>query len=275
LPILDEGGSDISGSPFLLRNIYLRDIWHLRHIENRPGTHVSFVRLTSSAYAPEPQAALSTSWPISWSAAMNVMTKAKPFTLPPLPYEEAALAPTISANTMSFHYGKHHKAYVDKLNTLVAGTQYADMGLEDIVKASFKDPSKREIFNNAGQAWNHTFFWTCLTPHQTKPGGEMLRGIERDFGSLPAFNEEFAKHGVSQFGSGWVWLVADAQKLSIEKTSNAETPMAEGKRCLLTIDVWEHAYYLDYQNRRPDFLKAVTEKLLNWDFATQNLERTA
>ena len=205
---------------------------------------------------------------------MNIMMKAKPFTLSPLPYEEAALAPTISANTMSFHYGKHHRAYVDKLNTLVAGTNFADMTLEDIVKATFKDASKREIFNNAGQAWNHTFFWACLTPRPAKPGGEMLRAIERDFGGLAAFNEEFAKQGVGQFGSGWVWLVANGQKLAIEKTPDAMTPMAEGKRCLLTIDVWEHAYYLDYQNRRPDFLKAVIEKLLNWDFATQNFERT-
>jgi Fe-Mn family superoxide dismutase len=205
---------------------------------------------------------------------MNIVTKAKPFTLPPLPYDEAALAPTISANTMGFHYGKHHKAYVDKLNSLIAGTDFAEMTLEDIVKTAFKDPSKRDIFNNAAQAWNHTFFWTCLTARQAKPGGEMLRAIEQNFGGLDGFNAEFAKQGAAQFGSGWVWLVAAGKKLWIEKTPDAVTPMAEDKRCLLTIDVWEHAYYLDYQNRRPDFLKAVIEKLLNWDFATQNFERT-
>lgn len=204
---------------------------------------------------------------------MNIMMKSKPFTLPPLPYEEDALAPTISGKTMNYHYGKHHKAYVDKLNELVTGTAFAEMTLEEIVTATFEDPLKREIFNNAAQAWNHTFFWTCLSPRGGKPGGEMLRAMERDFGGLDAFKEEFAKQGVAQFGSGWVWLVANGDKLSIEKTPDAVTPMAEGTRCLLTIDVWEHAYYLDYQNKRPDFLKAVIDKLLNWDFATQNFER--
>jgi len=205
---------------------------------------------------------------------MNIMMKTKPFTLPPLPYDEDALAPAISGKTMSFHYGKHHKAYVDKLNELVAGTGFADMSLEEIIKATFKDSAKREIFNNAGQAWNHTFFWTCLTPRASKPSGEMLKAIERAFGDLDSFKEEFAKQGVAQFGSGWVWLVADGDRLAIEKTPDAVSPMAEGKNCLLTIDVWEHAYYLDYQNKRPDFLKAVIGKLLNWDFATQNFERT-
>jgi Fe-Mn family superoxide dismutase len=204
---------------------------------------------------------------------MNIMMKTKAFTLAPLPYDEDALAPTISGKTMNFHYGKHHKAYVDKLNELVTGTAFAEMTLEEIVRATFENPSKREIFNNAGQAWNHTFFWTCLSPHRGEPGGELLRAIERDFGGLDAFKEEFAKQGVAQFGSGWVWLVADGDRLTIEKTPDAVTPMAKGTRCLLTIDVWEHAYYLDYQNKRPDFLKAVTDKLLNWDFATENFER--
>jgi superoxide dismutase, Fe-Mn family len=204
---------------------------------------------------------------------MNIMMKTKPFTLPPLPYDEDALAPTISGKTMNFHYGKHHKAYVDKLNELVTGTAFAEMTLDEIVRATFENPSKREIFNNAGQAWNHTFFWACLSPHGGKPGGELLRAIERDFGGLDGFKEEFAKQGVAQFGSGWVWLVADGDRLTIEKTPDAVTPMAEGTKCLLTIDVWEHAYYLDYQNKRPDFLKAVIDKLLNWDFAAQNFER--
>jgi len=204
---------------------------------------------------------------------MNIMTKTGPFTLLPLPYDEGALAPTISSNTMNFHYGKHHKAYVDKLNELAAGTKFAEMTLEDVVKATVKDEASKPVFNNAAQAWNHTFFWTSLTPRGGAPAGEMLRAVERDFGSYEKFKEQFAKEGVAQFGSGWVWLVASGGKLAIEKTSNAATPMAEGKHCLLTIDVWEHAYYLDYQNRRPDFLKAVTEKLLNWDFAAQNFQR--
>ena len=204
---------------------------------------------------------------------MNIVTKTGPFTLSPLPYDEGALAPTISSNTMGFHYGKHHKAYVDKLNELVTGTRLAEMTLEDVVKATAKDESKRPIFNNAAQAWNHTFFWASLTPRGGAPTGEMLRSVERDFGSYEKFKEQFAKEGVAQFGSGWVWLVASGGKLAIEKTSNAATPMAEGKHCLLTIDVWEHAYYLDYQNRRPDFLKAVADKLLNWDFAAQNYQR--
>jgi Fe-Mn family superoxide dismutase len=204
---------------------------------------------------------------------MNIMTKTGPFTLLKLPYDEGALAPTISSNTMSFHYGKHHKAYVDKLNELTLGTHFADMTLEDVVRATFKGKANRQIFNNAAQAWNHTFFWACLTPRGGKPSGQMLSAVERDFGSYDKFAEQFAKEGAAQFGSGWVWLVASGGKLAIEKTPDAVTPMAEGKHCLLTIDVWEHAYYLDYQNRRPDFLKAVIDKLLNWDFAQQNFQR--
>jgi Fe-Mn family superoxide dismutase len=204
---------------------------------------------------------------------MNVMIKSTPFTLAALPYDEAALAPTISGRTISVHYGKHHKAYVDKLNELVTGTEYADMQLADIVKATFKDSAKQEIFHNAGQAWNHGFFWTCLTPNRGAPSGGLKSAIERDLGGLAKFKDDFAEQGIAQFGSGWVWLVADKGKLKIEKTADAITPMAEGKTCLLAIDVWEHAYYLDYQNRRPDFLIAVIDKLLNWDFAVQNFER--
>ena len=204
---------------------------------------------------------------------MNV-TKSKPFKLAALPYDECALEPTISGRTLSFHHGKHHKAYVDKLNELITGTKYAEMKLGDIVKATFKDASKQELFNSAAQAWNHSFFWTCLTPNRFAPTGGLKHAIERDLGGLDKFKEDFAKQGAAQFGSGWVWLVADKGKLKIEKTSDAVTPMADGVTCLLTIDVWEHAYYLDYQNRRPDFLTAVIDKLLNWDFATQNFERT-
>src|SRR5690348_5635059 len=142
--------------------------------------------------------------PPSWSCAMNVMTKSKTFTLPPLPYEENALEPTISGRTMGFHYGKHHKAYVDKLNELVKGTEYAEMKLEDVIKTTARDSAKHEIFNNAAQAWNHTFFWACLTPHSGTPKGELLRAIERDLGGLDKFREDFAKQGAAQFGSGWV-----------------------------------------------------------------------
>jgi Fe-Mn family superoxide dismutase len=206
---------------------------------------------------------------------MNVMTKPKPFVLPPLPYDDSALEPTISARTMGFHYGKHHKAYVDKVNELAKGTEYAEMKLDDVVKATYGDPAKNEIFNNAAQAWNHTFFWACLTPSGGKPTGELARAIDRDLGGFATFKEKFAHEGVAQFGSGWVWLVAyEDGRLGIEKTPDAVTPMAQGKRCLLAIDVWEHAYYLDYQNRRPDFLEAVIGKLLNWDFAMQNFLRS-
>ena len=204
---------------------------------------------------------------------MMLMTKAKPFELAPLPYEEGALAPVISGKTMSFHHGKHHKAYVDKLNELVQGTDFAGMALEDVVKESFRNAKAQQIFNNAAQAWNHDFFWSCLCPHGAKPSKSLSQALERDLGGYEKFQEEFVKQGAALFGSGWVWLVADRGRLAIEKTPDAVTPMAEGKTCILTIDVWEHAYYLDYQNRRPDFLKAVTEKLLNWDFAAENFAR--
>ena len=204
---------------------------------------------------------------------MIVMTKPKPFEVPSLPYDEGALAPVISSKTMCFHHGKHHKAYVDKLNELVVGTPFAEMKLDEIVRRTFKSPKSTAVFNNAAQAWNHAFFWSCLTPQPGKPNGELLQAIERDLGGYEKFKEDFGKEGAAQFGSGWVWLVADKGKLAIEKTANAVNPMAEGKTCLLTIDVWEHAYYLDYQHRRPDFLKSVTEKLLNWDFAAENFAR--
>jgi Fe-Mn family superoxide dismutase len=196
----------------------------------------------------------------------------KPFTLASLPYAENALEPVISANTMGFHYGKHHKGYVDKLNALVAGTDYAAMPLADIVKASYEDPAREAIFNNAAQAWNHAFFWSSLSPKGGKPEGDLAGAIDRAFGGLDKFKDTFAAAGAAQFGSGWVWLTANRGALQIEKTQNAVTPMAEGKTCLLVIDVWEHAYYLDYQNRRPDFLKAVCDRLLNWEFAMRNFK---
>jgi Fe-Mn family superoxide dismutase len=204
---------------------------------------------------------------------MNVMVKTQPFSLPPLPYDEGALEPTISKRTMGFHYGKHHAAYVKKLNELVAGTPLADQKLDDIIKSTYLDATKTKIFNNAAQAWNHTFFWACLSPRGGAPKGQLATAIERDLGSYEKFKDAFIKAGTEHFGSGWVWLLSDMGKLSIEAGHDAVTPLAQGKTCILTIDLWEHAYYLDYQDKRADFLKQVSEKLLNWDFARQNFER--
>jgi superoxide dismutase, Fe-Mn family len=196
----------------------------------------------------------------------------QPFSLPPLPWDEGALAPVISKQTIEFHYGKHHAAYVNNLNGLVSGTDMADRSLEEIVKAAKGDSSKTAIFNNAGQVWNHTFFWNCLAPERTSPSKALADRIVETFGGMEQFEEQFVKAATGQFGSGWAWLTADKGKLAIETTANADTPMAHGRTCLLTVDVWEHAYYLDYQNRRPDFLKAVVGKLLNWKFASEKLE---
>jgi len=204
---------------------------------------------------------------------MNVMVKTQPFSLPPLPYDEGALEPTISKRTMGFHYGKHHASYVKKLNELVAGTPIADLELDDIVKSTYLDANKSKIFNNAAQAWNHSFFWACLTPKGGEPEGRLAEALERDLGSYEKFKEQIVKAGTEHFGSGWVWLISDKGKLAVEAAHDAVTPLAQGKTCLLTIDLWEHAYYLDYQDKRADFLKQVSEKLFNWDFARQNFER--
>jgi superoxide dismutase, Fe-Mn family len=199
---------------------------------------------------------------------------ANPFTLPPLPYAENALDPVISANTLSFHYGKHHKTYVDNLNKMVAGTEFEGQPLEAIIKATAGKADKMPIFNNAAQTWNHTFYWNCLKPQGGgKPSGDIAAKIDAAFGSYDKFATEFANTAVGQFGSGWGWLVAEGGAVKLVKTSNAEVPFTKGQTPLLTIDVWEHAYYLDYQNRRPDHVKAVIEKLLNWDFAAQNLAK--
>jgi len=194
--------------------------------------------------------------------------------LPPLPYAQDALAPVISAETLSFHYGKHHKAYVDNLNKLVAGTELADTPLEKVIAATAGKPDKAGVFNNAAQIWNHTFFWNSLKPNGGgAPAGAVARGIEAAFGSFDNFKKEFANAAMTQFGSGWAWLVADKGTLKVVKTPNAETPLTAGLTPLVTIDVWEHAYYLDYQNRRADFVAAVIDKLLNWEFANANLAR--
>jgi Fe-Mn family superoxide dismutase len=198
--------------------------------------------------------------------------QSRPIELPPLPYEQNALEPVISANTLSFHYGKHHKTYVETLNKLIVGTEFADLPLEKIIKATDGVAEHAAIFNNAGQVWNHTFYWHSLKP---KGGGEppadVKKLIDTSFGGVEKFKKEFSAAAVGQFGSGWAWLVQDGDKLKILKTSNAQTPIAKGPKPLLTVDVWEHAYYLDYQNRRVDYVNALLDKLLNWNFAAENL----
>ncbi|MGZ5596464.1 MAG: superoxide dismutase [Usitatibacter sp.] len=197
-----------------------------------------------------------------------------PFQLPPLPWAENALEPVISARTMGLHYGKHHAAYVKKLNELVAGTRYADMSLEQVIAATVGGEDTRKIFNNAAQAWNHTFFWNCLKPGAGgAPSKAIAQRIDESFGGYAQFKEKFAQSAVDTFGSGWAWLVARGDKLEILSTPNAGTPITMGAMPLLTIDVWEHAYYVDYENRRPEFVNAVIDKLLDWDFAAEQLEK--
>ncbi|MBI5548616.1 MAG: superoxide dismutase [Deltaproteobacteria bacterium] len=204
--------------------------------------------------------------------ASTATKPAGPVTLPPLPYAKDALAPAISANTLSFHYGKHHQAYVDKTRELVAGTDLATKPLEDIVRAAATDPARVTLFNNAAQAWNHGFYWKSLAPSGGgAPTGALLDKVKRDFGSVDDLKKQLVEAAVSQFGSGWAWLVLDADKLKVIKTANAETPLVKSLKPLLTVDVWEHAYYLDYQNRRKDHVQAVVDKLLHWGFAATNL----
>ncbi len=194
------------------------------------------------------------------------------FTLPELPYAQNALEPHISANTLSFHYGKHHQAYVTNLNNLVKDTPWASASLEDVIKESAKDASKAGVFNNAAQVWNHTFYWNSMKPNGGgAPKGELAKKIDKDFGSFDAFKEAFKQAGTTQFGSGWAWLVLDGDTLKVTKTGNADLPMVHGQKALLTMDVWEHAYYLDFQNKRPDYISTFLDKLVNWDFAEKNL----
>jgi Fe-Mn family superoxide dismutase len=192
--------------------------------------------------------------------------------LPPLPYAENALDPLISARTIGFHYGKHHKGYVDTLNKLIAGTPLADLSLEKLIAETAGKTDKAAIFNNAAQTWNHSFYWRSLRP---KGGGEppaaLKQRIEASFGSLDACKKELTTAGTTEFGSGWAWLVLEAGELKVVKTDNAETSLTKGVKPLLTIDVWEHAYYLDYQNRRADYVNAVVDKLIDWGFAADNL----
>lgn len=188
------------------------------------------------------------------------------FNLPPLPYPEDALEPVISAETLGLHHGKHHKKYVDTMNELLASADVRGSSLEDIVRSS-----QGKLFNNAAQAWNHDFYWHSLTPKAGAPSAAMRRRLERDFGTYESFLDKFAAAANGQFGSGWAWLVDKEGKLQVVATANAETPMAQGVRCLLTLDVWEHAYYVDYRNQRDRYVKAVLEQRLNWEFAENNL----
>ncbi|GGD12688.1 superoxide dismutase [Pyruvatibacter mobilis] len=190
------------------------------------------------------------------------------FALPDLPYAHDALEPHMSKSTFEFHHDKHHQKYVDTLNDLIKGTDNEGKSLEDIIKSS-----EGKLFNQAAQVWNHTFFWNSMTPNGGgKPTGAVAEAIDRDFGSYDKFAEEFSSVAAGEFGSGWAWLVADdAGKLSVISTHDADTPLAHGKKAIITLDVWEHAYYLDYQNKRPDYIKTFLDKLVNWDFANENL----
>jgi Fe-Mn family superoxide dismutase len=202
----------------------------------------------------------------------NRIESASANVLPPLPYADNALDPVISANTVGFHYGKHHKGYFDNLNKLVAGTEFADLPLEQIIAKTAGKTERTAIFNNAAQTWNHTFYWRSLKP---RGGGEppsvLKQKIEASFGAVDACKKELSTTAMAQFGSGWVWLALDGDKLKVLKTGNADMPLTTGVKPLLTIDVWEHAYYLDYQNRRADYVAAVLDKLICWDFAAENL----
>jgi Fe-Mn family superoxide dismutase len=192
--------------------------------------------------------------------------------LPALPYGLDALEPHISRSTLEFHHGKHHAAYVTNLNNLVAGTDLEGKSLDETILAVSGDASKAGVFTNAAQVWNHTFYWQGMKPGGGgAPTGALAARIDADFGGFDAFKEQFKTAGATQFGSGWAWLVLDNGALKITKTGNADLPLAHGQKALLTMDVWEHAYYLDYQNRRPDYISTFLDKLVNWDFVAANL----
>ena len=194
------------------------------------------------------------------------------FTLPELPYSKDALAPHISAETLEYHHGKHHKAYVDNLNKLLDGKPEASKSLEEVIMSS-----EAGVFNNAAQVWNHTFYWSSMKAPSAggggKPTGDLAAAIDRDFGSFDKFKEEFTQAGITQFGSGWAWLVLEGGKLKVTKTPNADLPMKHGQKALLTMDVWEHAYYIDYRNARPKYIETFLTSLANWDFALENLKK--
>lgn len=196
------------------------------------------------------------------------------FELPKLPYAQDALEPYYSERTLSFHHGKHHQAYVTKTNELVSGTELEGKSIEDVVKAA-KSSNNTKLFNQSAQVWNHTFFWHCMKPGGGgKPTGDVAAKIEEAYGSPEKFVEEYKTSAAGNFGSGWTWLVLEGGKVRIVNTDDADTPLVyDGQTPLLTIDVWEHAYYLDYQNRRPDFVQAFFDHLVNWDFVNENLSK--
>lgn len=201
-----------------------------------------------------------------------------PFVLPTLNYDSNAFGSELSSQSFDYHYGKHHNAYVNNANkwlkeNLETHKELEEKSLEEMVLISEKISSLKGLFNNIAQIWNHSFFWNCLTPEETKPSERMIAYIEESFGNLDNFKEQFIAAGASQFGSGWVWLCYDGSKLFIETSANANTPFTQGKWPILTCDVWEHAYYIDYRNKRPDFLTKFIENLVNWNFAEQNLKR--
>lgn len=197
-----------------------------------------------------------------------------PFVLPELPYDKKSLEPYISENTINFHYGKHHQAYVNNLNALIENTDMVNKNLETIIKETFGKPESAGIFNNAAQVWNHTFYWHSMkTNGGGEPSGKIKDLIIESFGSLESLKEEFSKAAATQFGSGWAWIVYDGGKLKVMKTPNGENPIAQGLYPILTIDVWEHAYYLDYQNARPKYIETFFDHLINWDFAQRSLDR--
>ena len=193
------------------------------------------------------------------------------YELPPLPYDYTALEPSISQNTLEFHHDKHHAAYVSKYNDAVKGTELDSKPIEEVIKTIAGNPEKQGLFNNAAQAWNHSFYWQCMKPSGGgTPTGELAKKIEADFGSFEKFAAAFKAAGATQFGSGWAWLVKDGDRLKVTKTLNAENPLTSGQIPLLTMDVWEHAYYLDYQNKRPAYIDDFLGKLVNWDFVAKN-----
>ena len=192
-------------------------------------------------------------------------------TLPELPYSKDALAPTISAETIDYHYGKHHAAYVTNLNKLIEGTAHAELGLDDLIKKVAGDANEKPVFNNAAQVWNHTFYWNCLSPNGGgEPSGAIKDAIDSSFGGFADFKDKFSKAAATHFGSGWAWVVKTDGGIAIETTANADTPLAQGKTPILTLDVWEHAYYVDYRNARPKYIEEFW-KLVNWDFLNKNL----
>jgi Fe-Mn family superoxide dismutase len=243
------------------------------------STSTDAPRLSSKLADNSPRKNMSTPLTTSTDSPADVPSKFAPpvvaHTLPPLPYGEAALGPIISAQTVRVHYGKHNKGYIDELNKLVAGTRFVGMSLQQTIQATARIAEHEPILQNAAQAWNHAFYWRSLTPTGGGVVPQVLKArINSTFGDVEGLRSELRAAALTQFGSGWAWLVLDGTKLKVVKTGNAGTPLTDQMRPLLTIDVWEHAYYLDFQNRRADYVDAVLDKLINWTFASENLNST-